>query len=139
MKNNKYWLLTPYSYIQLGLLLLLLMLIFFMEPGRGLKIIAVSVCATAVGLSILFSGSIRQSVYKYVLQIAQSLDTSNKDALNNIPIPVVTVTSQGEIVWYNELFRELILLGADAQGVKLPRVFKGFDARGEASQSIQGL
>ena len=24
MKNNKYWLLTPYSYIQLGLLLLLL-------------------------------------------------------------------------------------------------------------------
>ena len=127
MKKNKYWLLTPYSYIQLGLLLLLLMLIFFMEPGVGLKIIAISVCATAVGLSIFFSGTIRQSVYKYVLQIAQSLDTSNREALNNIPIPVVTVTSQGEIVWYNELFREVILLGADAQGVKLPRVFKGFD------------
>lgn len=127
MKNNKYWLLTPYSYIQLGLLLLLLMLIYFMEPGMGLKIIAIIICATAVGLSILFSGVIRQSVYKYVLQVAQSLDTSNKDALNNIPIPIVTVTKSGEIVWYNELFREVILLGADAQGVKLPRVFKGFD------------
>ena len=127
MKNNKYWLLAPFSYIQFGLLMLLLMLIFFMEPGWGLKIIAISVCGIAVLLSMLFSGSIRQSVYKYVLQIAQSLDTSNKEALNNIPLPVTTVTSQGEIIWYNELFRETILLGADAQGVKLPRVFKGFD------------
>lgn len=127
MKNNKYWLLTPYSYIQLGLLLLLLMLVFFMEPGWGLRIIAVLICAAAVGLSMLFAGAVRQSVYRYVLQISQSLDTSNKDALNNIPVPVVTVTQQGEIVWYNELFREIILLGADAQGVKLPRVFKGFD------------
>lgn len=127
MKNNKYWLLTPYSYIQLGLLLLMLMLIFLMEPGWGLKTIAIIICAAAVGLSVLFSGTIRQSVYRYVLQVAQSLDTSNKDALNNIPVPAVTVTHAGEIVWYNDQFREIILLGADAQGVKLPRVFKGFD------------
>ncbi|MBQ9901948.1 MAG: DHH family phosphoesterase [Clostridia bacterium] len=127
MKNNKYWLLTPYSYIQLGILLLMVMLIYFMEPGWGLKIIAVSICAVAVGLSVMFSGAIRQSVYKYVLQVAKALDTSNKDALNNIPVPAVTVTIQGEIIWYNEMFREVILLGADAQGVKLPRVFKGFD------------
>ena len=127
MKNHKYWLLTPYSYIQLGILLLMLMLIYFMEPGWGLKIIALSICGIAIGLSVLFSGAIRQNVYKYVLQVAQAVDTSNKDALNNIPIPAVTVTLQGEIIWYNEIFREVILLGADAQGVKLPRVFKGFD------------
>ena len=127
MDNKKYWLLTPYSYIQLGLLLLLLMLIFFMEPGWGLKIIAICICAFAVGLSVIFSGNIRQSVYRYVLQVSQALDTSNKEALNNIPVPTVTVTDKGEISWYNELFREVILLGADAQGVSLPRVFKGFD------------
>ena len=132
MKNN-YWLLTPYSYIQLGLLLLLLMLVFLMEPGWGLRIIAVLICAAAVGLSMLFAGAVRQGVYRYVLQVSQSLDTTNKDALNNIPLPVATVTDQGEIVWYNELFREIILLGADAQGVKLPRVFKGFD---EATLSV---
>ncbi len=127
MKNNKYWLLSPYSYIQLGLLMLLLMLVFFMQEGWALKILALIICLSAVGLSILLAGAIRQSVYRYVLQVSQSLDTSNKDALNNIPLPVVTVTEQGEIIWYNELFREIILLGADAQGVKLPRVFKGFD------------
>ena len=127
MKNNKYRLLSPYSYIQLGLLLLLLMLVFFMQEGWALRILAVIICAAALGLSMLLAGAIRQSVYSYMLQVSQSLDTSNKEALNNIPVPVVTVSEQGEIEWYNELFREIILLGADAQGVKLPRVFKGFD------------
>jgi Predicted signaling protein consisting of a modified GGDEF domain and a DHH domain len=126
-KYNKYWLLSPYSYIQLGLMLLLLMLLYFMQPGWGLKILAVIIFFIAVCLAMLFTGAIRQSVYRYVLDISNSLDTSNKDALNNIPVPVVTVTDQGEIIWYNELFRDAILLGADAQGVKLPRVFKGFD------------
>ena len=89
MKNNKYWLLTPYSYIQLGLLLLLLMLIYFMEPGWGLKIIAVTICAIAVGLSVFFSGAIRQTVYKYVLQVAQCGDShrGGRDILVQRAIP----------------------------------------------------
>ena len=49
MKNNKYRLLSPYSYIQLGLLLLLLMLVFFMQEGWALRILAVIICAAALG------------------------------------------------------------------------------------------
>ena len=127
MKNDKYWLLSPYSYIQFGLMLLLLLLILLMKPGWGLKILAIIICLMAFGLAMLFSGAIRQSVYRYVLHISNYLDTTKRDSLNNIPLPVVTVTGESEIVWYNELFRDVILLGADAQGVNLPRVFKGFD------------
>ena len=127
MKNNKYWLLSPYSYIQLGFILLLLLLVWIMSKSLPLKIIAFFIAAASVAFSVLFAGAVRENLYRYVTWISQSFDTSNKDTLNSIPVPVVTVTEQGEIIWYNEQFREVILLGADAQGVKLPRVFKGFD------------
>ena len=127
MKNNKYWLLSPYSYIQLGFILLLLLLVLIMAKSLPLKIIAFFIAAASVAFSVLFAGAVRENLYRYVTWISQSFDTSNKDTLNSIPVPVVTVTEQGEIIWYNEQFREVILLGADAQGVKLPRVFKGFD------------
>ena len=127
MKQNKYWLLSPFSYFSLGFVLILLLLVLILSKSVALKIIVFLLSAAAVAVSLFFSGVVRENIYRYVLEVSQSLDTSNKDALNNIPVPVVTVTEQGEIVWYNELFREVILLGADAQGVKLPRVFKGFD------------
>lgn len=127
MKNKKYWLLSPFLYVQLGITLFLVLLILIMSKGVSLKIISFIIGVMAIGFSLFFSGTVKENIYTYVSQVSRSLDTSNKDALNNIPVPTVTVSDQGEIVWYNDLFRDIILLGADAQGVMLPRVFKGFD------------
>lgn len=127
MKNKRYWLLSPFSYVQLGIVLFLILLILIMSKSVPLKIISLIIGGGAVAFSLIFAGTFKENIYTYVSEVSQSLDTSNKDAINNIPVPAVTVSEQGEIVWYNELFREVILLGADAQGVMLPRVFKGFD------------
>lgn len=127
MKNRKYWLLSPFSYMQLGIILLLVLLILIMAKSVPLKIVSVLVGVAAVGFSLLYSRTVRENIHTYISQLSHSLDISNRDALNNIPVPAVSVSEEGEIVWYNEQFREVILLGADAQGVMLPRVFKGFD------------
>ncbi len=127
MKNKKYWLLSPFLYVQLGIILLLVLLIVTMGKSLPLKITGLIVGVLAITFSLFFSSTAKENIYAYVSQMSRSLDTSNRDALNNIPVPTVTVSEQGEIVWYNELFRDVILLGADAQGVMLPRVFKGFD------------
>lgn len=127
MKNRKYLMLSPFSYVQIGVILLLLLLILFMSKSLPLKIISLIIGAAAIAFSLFMSNAVRGNIHTYISEVSQSLDTSNKDALNNIPVPAVTVSEQGEIIWYNESFREIILLGADAQGVKLPRVFKGFD------------
>lgn len=127
MKNKRYWLLSPFSYVQLGIVLFLILLILIFSKSVPLKIISLIIGGGAVAFSLIFAGTFKENIYTYVSEVSHSLDTSNKDAINNIPVPAVTVSEQGEIVWYNELFREVILLGADAQGVMLPRVFKGFD------------
>lgn len=127
MKNKRYWLLSPFSYVQLGIVLFLILLILIMSKSVPLKIISLMIGGGAVAFSLIFSGTFKENIYTYVSEVSQSLDASNKDAINHIPVPAVSVSEQGEIVWYNELFREVILLGADAQGVMLPRVFKGFD------------
>lgn len=127
MKNKKYWLLSPFSYVQLGIALLLVVLILILSQSASLKIISLMIGAAAVGFSLLYAGTVKENIYTYISHLSRSLDITNKDALNHIPVPAVTVSEKGEIVWYNEKFRQIILLGADAQGVMLPRVFKGFD------------
>lgn len=127
MKNRKYWLLAPLSYVNVCIIAVLVILILFMSKSPALKIVGLIIGAGAIAFSLFMSNMVKTNIRTYISEVSQSLDTSDKDALNNIPVPAVTVSRQGEIVWYNESFRELILLGADAQGVKLPRVFKGFD------------
>ncbi|MDD6396097.1 MAG: DHH family phosphoesterase [Firmicutes bacterium] len=127
MKNRKYWLLAPLSYVNICIIAVLVILILFMSKSPVLKIVGLIIGAGAIAFSLFMSNMVKGNIRTYISEVSQSLDTSDKDALNNIPVPAVTVSRQGEIVWYNESFRELILLGADAQGVKLPRVFKGFD------------
>lgn len=127
MKNRKYWLLTPLSYTYVGAIALIILFVFIMSKSLPLKIISFVIGAGITAFSIFMSNAVKGNIHNYISEVSQSLDTSNKDAMNNIPVPAVTVSTQGEIVWYNESFREIILLGADAQGVKLPRVFKGFD------------
>ncbi|MBQ1554781.1 MAG: DHH family phosphoesterase [Clostridia bacterium] len=127
MDNRKYWLLSPFSYVQTGIILLLVLLILLLSGNLTLKIISLLAGGAAIGVSLLYSRTVRENIHTYISRLSDSLNIGNRDALNRIPVPAVSVSAQGEIVWYNEQFREIILLGADAQGVMLPRVFKGFD------------
>ena len=59
---------------------------------------------------------IRNDTARYLSRIARHLSQEKQDSLSAFPMPVAVCGASGEIVWYNELFREQVLEGSEIFG-----------------------
>ena len=59
---------------------------------------------------------IRNDTARYLSRIARHLSQEEQDSLSAFPMPVAVCGASGEIVWYNELFREQVLEGSEIFG-----------------------
>ncbi len=135
MKSRKYWVIEPILYFYCAAMLIMMVATLIASKSFPLKMLHIMISLVVTAVTLVVSTIAKGNIQTYITEVSQSFDTSNKEAIDNIPVPAVFLSFQGEIVLYNELFREDILLGADAQGVNLSRVFKGFDVKYLESES----
>ena len=63
-----------------------------------------------------------EQLYSYLQSITLYLDEASKESLTRFPMPVTLLSSKGDIIWYNDLFHEML------SDNKIPEIFgKNFD------------
>ncbi len=137
MKRKTVWSVTPVVYLFGALSLLLLLTVFFLNRTVFFVALAVSVLMWAYGIYRLYS--LKRDMQRYVTGISQRLSHQNRKALEETPLPVVSVSHEQEIVWYNDLFRSEVLNGIDCLGDPLDSIFPTVSASQLSSRFIPQL
>lgn len=86
----------------------------------------------AGGIVILFSAYLlyrymtgkkqSEQLYSYLQSITLYLDEASKESLTRFPMPVTLLSQKGDIIWYNDLFHDML------KANRIPEVFgKNFD------------
>ncbi len=111
MKQKRFWLIRP-LYALLILMTLVLWGLLFLADWRLFLITApfVIVVDTIAAIKIF---RIQQDLRKSMSSIGKMLSDSQETGLLYFPMPVLFSTEAGEIVWYNEMFRSVVLHDGD--------------------------
>lgn len=67
---------------------------------------------------------IRRDSYRFLADLAQKLDSDDRETLNRFPLPVLMVGAKREVLWYNDSFRGSVLGGYDLYGSVLDEITK---------------
>lgn len=120
MKNRKFWNIKIHIFVLLILCLLLTLLLW-----NGNKVLF----GVSLGIVVLYGVVVLISLRNMSLQIglmlsdqAQRLSGSDRETLEQFPMPAIMVTGRREILWYNDCFREQVLGGQDAYGGSLDAI-----------------
>lgn len=126
MKLKKVWSVTPISVALCIALVAFLVPMFFLN--KTLFYVEAALALVLIAAVIWHAVSRQRHIRRYLNGLVSSLGAADKTALEAMPIPVTTVTADGEIVWYNTLFRREVLGGEDVYGSALESVFAGITA-----------
>ena len=74
--------------------------------------IGVVLTVTLILITVIYS---RNSM-RHLSKMNAHLETSAAQYMNALPAPVAVIDDNGQIVWYNQVFEEIISLGADVYG-----------------------
>ena len=58
--------------------------------------------------NILSIGKRNRNIYSYLCGITSYLDEATRENLTNFPMPITLINQRGEIIWYNELFHQVL-------------------------------
>lgn len=110
MKRNK-TLIQPILYIVAGCCIAMSVSAAFFDV-RLFYICAFVSCA-CVGLTYWHICNARQEINTFLMQSAHALNTIQRDALRDYPIPVFVCAADGEILWCNPLAEKIVLKGEE--------------------------
>ncbi|MDR3553098.1 MAG: DHH family phosphoesterase [Clostridia bacterium] len=88
--------------------------------------------------------ALQHDIHSLLLKVSQSLDAADKEALVSFPLPALITAKSGEVLWYNDRFRDSVLDGGDAFGARVHEFAPGlelssFDTAGtKADISVRG-
>ncbi len=84
-------------------------------------------CCVLTATSLLYAlwrfFRLNRDIHGYLTALSRHLNTENRNAMESTPLPVVLIKENGEIVWYNDLFRQTVLSGKDAFGSPIETIF----------------
>ncbi len=126
MKLKRTWSVVPLCTALCIALPLFLTPLFFLN--RTLFYLGAVVALALIAVTVWHLTRVQRGIHRYLKAVAGSLDPQDRSALELMPIPVVTVTDGGELVWYNTLFRREVLGGEDQYGSPLEAVFDDLSA-----------
>lgn len=117
-KNNLSKILVPKDYVYLAVLFLMLFIF-------GLDDIKIAIPGIVLWVSMFFllvymNKSEVEKIEKHIENINFNAKDFNRSSLSNFPLPMVTIELNGMIVWYNEIFENMI--GKD--GILERRIFE---------------
>ena len=82
--------------------------------------------AVAVSLAIIYVYRIKKRMGTFLKLASENIGVSHKDALSSFPIPAFIAQYDGEILWYNDIFKENVLQGEDIYGCNYKKLIPGF-------------
>ncbi len=89
-----------------------------------------------LGLAVFYVVTIvskKREVLQYLNKLTNTIDSAHKDSLFNFPLPVVILTDNGTIAWYNEFFANILNIDfskSDVFDVKISTLIPEFDFEG---------
>lgn len=125
MRRKKIWNFWPLMFLIALLMFIMALISLFFNP----LVFAFEGVATLMVLVIIFISmrNVQRDVQNILSKTARGLDSANKESLDAFPLPVAVSSKAGELVWYNERFRESVLSGRDLYGQPLRSVASGLN------------
>lgn len=123
--NNKGNLVKPLFCSLAGLSVIICVLVLLSSAGGAVKIISLVLALLGVTAVALFLKALSDDVDGYLSRMAVKLGSTKSENQNVMPVPVVTVNVNGDIIWYNKEFLEELLDGCESHNVEISRIFKG--------------
>ncbi len=123
---RKCWSVTPMLSVLCTALVVLLIPSFFLN--REWFYVQSAVTVMLIAVTVWRTRRLHRDVHRYLAAVAKGLDPNDGQALDTTPIPLLTLSADGEIVWYNALFRNEVLDGADMYGESVEAVLEGLNA-----------
>lgn len=120
------WVVTPVLIALCAALVLFLIPVFFYN--RLIFGVQLAVAVVLIGAAVWNAARMQRRVRRYLAGAAESLDRESRAAMEQVPMPVLLVADNGEIVWYNDLFRGEVLFGEDRYGERVGVLFEGLSA-----------
>lgn len=115
MENKRKGLLwKPVVLITIVFLLLLVGTTFFLN--RVVFLVELGVLAVFLLTLGLLSRRLRSETARYLSYVARRLSQEERDSLSGFPLPVVVGSATGEIIWYNDRFRDQVMEGGEVFG-----------------------
>ncbi len=130
MKKRSVFRLTPAIWVPLIALAVFTAVSFFID--WRLFCGELIVLAAIVVFTVLRLLRLKRDVARYMSKIGATLNHAERGAVERFPLPTVVCSSEGEILWYNAVFREQVLDGAEAYGESV-----GFVTGGMPMQQVQ--
>ena len=123
MKKGKFWSLQSVIILLCISLVLAVGVTFFYD--RRIFYIELAISLLPIVYSVWHLMHIKRDIGRYLARIADYLNQSEQDSLATFPMPVVVGSANGEVIWYNELFRNQTMEGDDAFGESLTTITGG--------------
>ena len=119
-KKNLYSTFNKPDYLIFGLLIVFPLISVFFNIWLALSELAAGVAY--IVYRVLSRKKHSEQLYSYLQSITLYLDEASKESLTRFPMPVTLLSSKGDIIWYNDLFHEML------SDNKIPEIFgRNFD------------
>jgi len=131
-KQKRFWQFLPVAAIpSLALSAAVIATAFYDLRLFLIELAAAAAVFAAVAFCML---RLRRQIRRIAVDVADGLNPSEREALNSFPLPVLAVSADGEVIWYNELFRDRALGGEDWYGAGAIALTGGMMAEEIAAQ-----
>ena len=114
MKKRSVFRLSPVIWIMLIALAAFTTVSFWVHPY--LFAAECSVLAFVAVFTVWRLLRLRRDVAQYMNRISATLNHAERGAVENFPMPAVVCSAEGEVLWYNTIFRNQVLEGNEAYG-----------------------
>lgn len=126
MKSRPNWHITPIIWLLSGALVLMtIATAFWSWWAFGF---ALTITIAAVGYTFFRLFLLRADMRRFLRELSQRLNQSDRSALESTPLATAVVSETGEFVWYNALFRQQVLNEKDVYGLSAEEVFDDLQA-----------
>lgn len=132
MQKKRFWQFKPVLYLGACVLLAICAISVFWD--YRIAVAEFAAAAIVIILVILKLRTCKRDIRYIMAESARSLGPADIYALETFPLPVAVISRNGEIIWYNGMFRAGVLSGRDCYGTSLKTIARGF-----TQESLQKL
>ena len=126
MKHKNFWGLSTLYYIMIGVMVAQTVISAFFD--MRIFVVLLVFTLAVIGFAIYRLANMQRYMRNLLSGISSSLDSSGSEVLEGFSIPVMVVSENDEILWYNDAFRNILLGGDDIFGHDLSEIV-GEEAR----------
>lgn len=88
-------------------------------------IAALAIWCVAVVMTVVIFARYQRWLNRVLIRLTASLDPQHRERLSTYPMPIAAVNEVGDLMYYNDRFRQEVLSGNDALGCSLEKICEG--------------